>query len=98
MTKLLALAILALFMTGCATGARYDKLEVKDKELVYVKIPEHLTEPSKPKKPISKEEYLKLKPHEREQYLASYSESLLITIKECNIDKEKIRKLNSNEK
>jgi len=33
MTKLLALAILALFMTGCATGPRYDKNQLSEENI-----------------------------------------------------------------
>jgi len=96
MIRLFLLSILTFFLTACATGPRYDQIDVKEKELVYVTVPKHLVEPCVADKPTSKEDYLKLKPHEREQYLADYTVTLLTTIKECNIKLSKIRKLNSD--
>lgn len=94
MLKQLFVTILfSLVLVGCGSTPKYDKLEFTDTKVVTQRVPEELTEPCVPKKPPVKEEYLKLKPHERESAMTDYSVSLLGTIKECNGRMEKIRKL-----
>lgn len=94
--KILSLLITAIVLTGCATSPKYDKLEVSKVDVVYVTIPEELLTPCKPEKPLDRESYLKLKTWEREQVLTEYSVSLLKTIKECNININKIKDLNNS--
>lgn len=95
MLKQLFVTILFSFiLVGCGTTPRYDQLEVKETKVVVQRVPEELTIPCTPsKRPPVKEEFLKLKPHEREAALADYSSSLLGVIKECDGRFEKIRKL-----
>lgn len=94
--KILSLLITVIVLTGCATSPKYDKLEVSKVDVVYVTIPEELLTPCKPEKPLDRESYLKLKIWEREQVLIEYSVSLLKTIKECNININKIKDLNNS--
>ena len=92
MFKIIAAMIIAFMLTGCFGTTK--PLQVKDTEVRYEKIPKSLTEPCVPEVPKVKEEYMKLKPHERESYLAEYSVSVLGTVKDCNIKLKKIDKLN----
>ena len=85
--------LLSIFLVGCGSTPKYDKLEVQETKIITQRVPSELTEPCIPKKPPTKEEYLKLKPHEREAAMAEYSNSLLGTVKECNGRFEKIRNL-----
>ena len=95
MIKHLFLTVLFSFiLVGCGSTPRYDKLEVKESQVVYQKVPDELTEPCVPtKKPPVKEEFLKLQPHEREAALTDYSNGLLGNLKDCNTRIGKIRKL-----
>jgi len=74
---------------------KYNKLEVKEKEVIKVTIPEYLLKPCIPERPISKEKYLELKQYEKETYLTNYSISLLTIIKNCNEQIEAIKNLNN---
>ena len=86
--------LISFILVGCGTTPKYDKLEVKESQVVYQKVPDELTEPCVPsKKPPVKEEFLKLQPHEREAALAEYSNVLLGNLKDCNTRIGKIRKL-----
>lgn len=94
MIKQLLLTILFSFiLVGCGSTPKYDKLEVKEAQVITQRVPEELTAPCTPKKPPVKEEFLKLKPHEREATLTEYSNNLLGTIKDCNIQLKKIKDL-----
>lgn len=94
MNKRLFVAILISFiLVGCGSTPKYDKLEIKETKTVTQRVPEELTTPCTPKKPPVKEEFLKLKPHEREAALTEYSNNLLGTVKDCNIQLKKIRDL-----
>ncbi len=94
MLKQLFLTILFSFiLVGCGSTPKYNKLDIQETKIVTQRVPEELTEPCLPKKPPVKEEYLKLKPHERESAMTDYSTSLLGTIKECNGRMQKIRNL-----
>lgn len=94
MLKQLFLTILFSFiLVGCGSTPKYNKLDIQDSTVITQRVPEELTEPCIPKKPPIKEEYLKLKPHEREAAMSNYSISLLGTIKECNDRMQKIRNL-----
>lgn len=92
--KLLFLTLLTIILTGCASGPKYNKLEVAKTDVIYVTIPEELLTPCKPEKPLDVKSYLELKIWEREQHLTEYSVSLLKTIKECNLKINKIKELN----
>jgi len=92
LTRFFLIVMLSLGLTGCGIlGPRYNKIEVKDTEVVKIKIQEELLVPCVPEKPLSKEDYLKLQPHERESYLSGYSIGLLGTVKDCNIKLKKIK-------
>ena len=83
-----------LLLAACGTVPRYDKLEVRSAEIKYITLPDELLAPCVPGIPISKVDYLTLKPVEREEYLTKYTVSLLTTIKDCNINLSKARMLN----
>jgi hypothetical protein len=92
MIRYLLILFTSIFvLTGCASSPNYNTLEVKEKEVIKIKIQEELLVPCIPEKPLSKENYLKLQLHERELYLTNYSKSLLLTIKDCNIKLQKIK-------
>lgn len=95
MFKYIPLTFLFSFiLVGCGTAPKYDKLEVKEGQIVYQKVPDELTKPCTPsKKPPVKEEFLKLQPHEREAVLAEYTNTLLGNLKDCNTRIVNIRKL-----
>ena len=92
MFKVILSIFLTFILTGCVTTGQ--QLEVRETEVRYEKIPSYLTEPCQPEKLKKREEYLALKPHEKESYLTEYSISLLGTVKDCNIKLNKIDKLN----
>ena len=61
----IVIILLTLFsIAGCAGGPTYETVDVKDVVVKTNKIPMDLLEQTIPSKPITKEEYLKLKPHE----------------------------------
>lgn len=93
--KYLALIFISFILIGCSSAPKYNTLEVKEKEIVKVTIPDYLLIPCVPERPMSKEEYLKLKQYEREIYLTNYSITLLSVIKNCNDQIEAIKKLNN---
>jgi hypothetical protein len=90
-------SLIALFfiltLTACGSSPKLTTIEVKDKEVITVKVNPTLTDPCHPNTPIKSEAYLSLKPHEREQYLTDYTIHLLGKIKECNDKLTAIRKL-----
>jgi hypothetical protein len=91
--QLLVTILFSLILVGCGSTPRYDKLEIKDTQVIVQRVPEELTAPCVPKKPPTKEDFLKLKPHEREASLTEYSSGLLGVIKDCNVQLKKIREL-----
>lgn len=96
-SKLLTVVVsilVGLFIAGCASSPTYNKLEVKEKEVVKVYVPDELLTPCIPDKPIDRETYLAQELHEREIYLTNYNISILRTLKECNIKLEKIKEFN----
>ena len=93
--QLFLITLLSFILVGCGATPKYDKLEVTETKVIVQRIPEELTTPCVPLKPPTKEEFLKLKPHEREAALTNYSISLLGVIKECDSRLEKIRKLSA---
>jgi len=96
--RYILLIAFALVISGCSTQPKYNKLDVQPVKHVYVSIPESLVSPCNPDKPMSKEEYLALKPHEREEYLTNYSIRLLGVIKSCNLQLKSISELNKQAK
>lgn len=90
--------LMLLTLTGCGTTKPDTELKIESVRVEKVTVPQELTEPCLPEKPITKEDYLKLKPHEREEELTRYTVSLLGTVKVCNVKLSKIRKLNEPEK
>lgn len=94
--QLLVAIFFSFILVGCGSTPKYNKLEIQDVKVVTQRVPDELTEPCIPKKPPTKEEYLKLKPYEREIAMTDYSNSLLGTIKECNGRLQKIRSLPTN--
>lgn len=91
MFKTIIAIFMALMLVACGTT---NQPQIKETEVRYEKIPKHLTEKVKPNKPMPKEEYKVLKPHEKETYLSDYIAHLLGVVKEQNIKFEKIDKLN----
>ena len=86
--------ILAISLSGCITfGSKYNQLDVKEVQVKEQHVPEEMLTPCIPNKPPAKEEYLALKPHERESALTEYTVSLLGTVKECNGKLQKIKDL-----
>jgi len=93
--RLVFVGLIVIFLTGCGGMNSYNKLEVTDVKTKQFVIPDELLSVINPEKPITREEYLKLSPTEREIYLTNYSISLLKSIKECNINIVKIKDLNN---
>lgn len=85
--------LLTLILVGCSTTPTYNTVELKEVEYIKQEIPKSLTQPCIAKRPYTKEEYLSLKPHEREAYLTGYSIDLLKVISDCNANLEAIRKI-----
>ena len=94
---LFTLLVLSI-LTACASPT-YEKLEVKDKEVVKVQVPTYLTQPCLPtSRPPSTQEYLSLSPIERERAQTDYSLHLTEVISKCNIKLNEIKKLNLDKK
>lgn len=84
--------LVSLVLPGCMLmGPKYNKLETKEVVIQKIKVQEELLVPCDPEKVMVKENYLKLKPHEKEIYLTNYSIGLLGTVKNCNIKLSKIK-------
>ena len=97
MSKVIIMCLLSIFLSACGTMSR-NNMNVQDTKTVYITVPEHLTENCKVKKPMSNEEYIVLKPNEKEQYLTDYIIVLITAVKECNIKLGKIKQLNIDQK
>lgn len=83
-----------LILTGCSSNP-ISTVNLKEKEVVKISIPEELLTPCKPEKPLDKDSYLKLNILERESYLTDYSISLLKELKICDSKIQSIRNLNN---
>ena len=90
--------LMAFGLSGCGTTKPDTNLKIESVRVEKVTVPVDLTEPCLAEKPIQKQDYLKLKPHEREEELTRYTISLFGTIKECNVKLSKIRKFNESVK
>lgn len=92
--NILLTLLICFILLGCSTSPKYEKIEIKETSVIYQTVPEDLTEPCLPSnRPPSSEEYISLKPHERETSLRQYSVTLMGDLKNCNIKLEKIRNL-----
>jgi ABC-type uncharacterized transport system auxiliary subunit len=98
LNKVFLTAIFTLLVTGCAVTPKYNKLDVKETKVVYSHIPADLLKPCPATRPMSKEEYMTLRPHEREQYLTDYTISLFGNIKDCNTQILKIKEIDESRK
>lgn len=85
--------LFVITLTACGSSPKVNVLEIKDREVITLKVNPTLTEPCKPNPPIATQDYLLLKPHEKEQYLTDYVIHLLSKIKECNDKLHAISKL-----
>lgn len=94
--KLLILLPILLVLQACGTTSTVVKVD--SAKTVYTGIPARLLEPCLPKSPISKISYMAMLPHEREQYMADYSITLLGVVKLCNNQLEGIRKIDQANK
>ena len=89
---------LTLCLYGCGIFKPDTELKIDTIRVEKVAVPGELTEPCVAEKPIAKQDYLALKPHEREEELTRYTVELLGTIRNCNIQLEKIKALNPKPK
>ena len=87
---------LLLGLGGCGTKP-YKEVKIEQTKVEKVTVPKEMTELCQAEAPVTKERYLALKPHEREEELTRYSVSLLGTIKQCNLKLEKIRKFSDEQ-
>lgn len=95
MIRLVFLLLSSVLLSACASfSSNYQKLEVKDKEVVTIEIPQSLLEPCVAPTPIDPNSYVELKIWEREQYLTSYIVELLKAIRSCNDKITSIKELN----
>ncbi len=79
-------------LQGCET---FSRREVIVEKMVYVhpKVPAEMLENCGTPLPISKEEYLALKPHKREDYLTRYSIDVLTELEVCGKKVKSISKI-----
>lgn len=92
--KLTFTLLISFLLVGCST-TKYNEIKVQDTKVVHQVIPDELLGPCPATVPMTKKEYMELKPHEREEYLTNYTISLYGDIKKCNIKIAKIKKLNT---
>lgn len=95
-SKLVLVALLALVLinlTGCA-ASRYNKVEVQQKEVVKVTVPEFLIVSCKPNPPMPVNDYVALEQVEREVYLTNYIQDLYVLLSKCDNAMNKIREFN----
>lgn len=98
MYRLSFLSIVLLYtLTGCGFAPKTNTIEITPTKIEVVKIEEELLTPCIPERPMNVDTYLKLEPHERESYLTTYSTTLMLTIKECNIKLKKIKEFQEKE-
>ena len=88
--------LLLLGLGGCGTQP-YKEIKIEQTKVEKVVVPKEMTERCEAEAPITKERYLALKPHEREEELTRYSVSLLGTVKQCNLKLDKIRKFSDDQ-
>jgi hypothetical protein len=89
--KSLIVFIVSLFVSGCCTTKSPD-LNVANKEVVYIKVPESLLKPCSPDAPMATETYMGLTLDERELALSKYVISLYGTIAVCDNQVRQIKK------
>lgn len=74
-----------LLLTGCSIFQKEpEKIYVTETKFVTPEVPKSLTDPCVADRPFKSDQYLKLTPVEREQYLTDYSIGLLGVINVCN--------------
>lgn len=89
--------IFSLVLTGCGSISK-EPTVIHDVKTIEVKIPEEILQNVSPPELISAEEYLKLKPYEREEYLAKYINDLITQIEIANTILNEVKKLNNRGK
>lgn len=87
------LAFVLINLTGCA-ASRYNTVEVQQKEVVKVTVPDFLIISCKPNPPMPVEEYVALEQTEREVYLTNYIQDLYVLLSKCDNAMIKIREFN----
>ena len=85
-----------VILTGCSS-ARYNTVEVQQKEVVKIKVPEFLLVSCKPNPPMSVDAYVALESVEREVYLTGYIQDLYVVLSKCDNAMGKIREFNRDE-
>jgi len=89
---------LTIFLSACATTSTPQKEYITQTKIIQQKIPENLLSTFDNKELISKEEYLKLTPYQREEYLTNYILDLLLQLKIYKNQIERIKDLNNESK
>ena len=84
--------VLTFLVLGCASKPP-EKEVVTEVKYIYVTVPERLTKPIVPKKPIGFTEYKAFSIPEKEGYWADRSIELMENIAQCNRTLEAIRKI-----
>lgn len=96
--RLILVFLLSIFLTACGTSPVYKQIEVIETKVEKVKVPEEFLVSCKPEPFMSSEAYLQLDIPERESALKSYIVVLYKTIKQCDINIDKIKKFQAEEK
>ena len=89
---MLMLTVIAVFTTGCATTKESVKV-VRQTKTVYLSIPDSLTTPVIPSRPVEKPIYMSYTDKEKELYLNGVVLDLYKNLNTCNGNLTSIRKL-----
>ena len=84
------LLLLTAFLAGCNHNPPQVVIQT---EIVYITVPDEMTQKVKPEPPIAKSAYLAMEIYDREQYLAQYTVRLLKNLHQCNAQLESIKVL-----
>lgn len=84
MTRLIALCLATLLLTGCTFGSKQPPVYIDKPVYIHPRIPNELLTPCTPKPPLANDAYLRLTIKEREQYMTRYAIDALHLLSDCN--------------
>jgi uncharacterized protein YdeI (YjbR/CyaY-like superfamily) len=94
--KKFLIIILAVLLSACASAPQ--KEYITQTKIIEQKIPEDLLSTFDDKEFIKKEDYLKLTPYQREEYLTNYILDLMLELKIYKNQIQRIKELNNESK
>lgn len=83
-------ALIAVILVGCGTT---QPTVVEKVRTVYITVPESMTKPVTPQRPMAKADYLAMEVYDRERAITVYSTELMKSLGQCNAQLTSIRNI-----